>query len=264
MNKIIGIILVVFCVLSSVAIVYAQATDEGTIREDTSLWTSCKKIFVDFWTGLLTDIKDAIRDVIKQVFTSIHQTLALIIMTWLFKKLENKFSEMQPKITDMVDSHAANAEVSKKQQVGDYIKAVVLSNIKLVEASFFKKINPNDTSDQASVEASKRKMAAALTLIFNDIIKDKMGELIFSGDDKDIHVKHMILNVEKSLNENTDDLHDVETRMNTAMAGNLDNIFSKISSAERVKSLIDVSGAMIPEEYKTAINNNVTALFQSK
>lgn len=256
-NKIILLVfLVALALLISQPVLAAKAAGNKEVTEQpVTFWSSIGDLALTFWGGFWQELKTTIQDVIRQVFESVHKTFALVFMMWLLKKAENKAKEMRPSITNFVDKYSANIDMIKKRQIADYISDIIFNNIRLVEASFQRQINPEDATIQNKIEQSKQKMSAALVLIFNDIIKDGMEESVFGNKDKDTQVKHMLLEVEKSLNNNSETIKTAETRKDMPSTGVTDVTFlCATTNKARIKSLIGASSSYISNEYLVAID----------
>lgn len=242
------------CFASSGALEESANNDQSSV----GIWSFFKQIVVDFWSGVYSTIKSTLRDVIKQVFTSVHQTIGLLFVMWIMKRGEKKLVELQPSIVQFVDKYSSNTDIEKKQKTIAYLNDVILNSINIVEASFLRQVNVEDITSQEKLEFSKQKMSATLSLVFNSIIQDKMDRFIFSDNDEGKQVQQILLLIEKKLNDDRVKSSKPSTTKTTE-AGEVDE--KTQNKIKRVRFLIDNSQQRLPVSYQTAIATNIQNLF---
>lgn len=171
---------------------------------DNPVLAIAKEEMTSYWSGLWSAVKDTFSEAFRQLFVSVHQTIALALAGWLLLKARSLWEKMKPRVDEVIDARLESLTVEQKKQAKQYIDDLIRANIDLVEAAFQKNRAASVPASPAEevtddVDRSKEKMVSVVNMVLHELTQQGLTRIV--GDINDQLVQDIVLQVEKILLE---------------------------------------------------------------
>jgi hypothetical protein len=221
---------------------------------------------VNFWTTAYQTIKDSFKEVIKQFFLNIHQSIVLVFVGWLFAGVKRLWSGVRERVYILIDVYLGKMAQEKRENIKKYLDTIIIANIELVESAFATISGGSNEDIEEKRRRNEEKLTAALTMTLYDLMKNESGRELVKDYTKEEIVRMLICEIEKNILKQkiVSDSPEANIFASPIMAcaagsrtlGLEDNISEE--AAGRLRKLIKKTSDTLPAEYQAAIKESVS------